>query len=116
MLSSERLDLLSPTPNSYLLRQFLTKILGCESLIAFSHFLRRTGNQQIAAVPATLWTHVNDMVCKLYNIQIVLYYYYCVSTINEPANHLHKDSDVFKVKTGSRFVKNIKGLAGIALA
>ena len=85
--------------------------------IAFTgkgYFFRRTVCKKHSAVFSSFRSHVNNIICHLYHIQIMLDNDYRIPLVYQPFKHGHQYADVFKVKSCGRFVKNIDRFPRVA--
>ena len=95
--------------------EFFCQEFWSESFLALGYFLWGSCTQQLTASSSAFWSHVDDIVCQLDNVEIVFDDKYCVAFIYQLLQYIHQDADVFEVESGCRFVQDIEGLAGITL-
>ena len=77
--------------------------------------LRGAGGDDLTATRAAFRTQIDDPVCGLDNVQVVLDYDDRVAVVAQPMQHVEQLLNVGKVQAGGRLIKNIKRLAGVAL-
>ena len=90
------------------------EILPGKRVRVFRHLLRRAGGNNGAAAAAALGTQVNDIVCPLDDVQIMLNDNNRVAGFDQLIQHLNQTVYVGNVQTGGRLVQNIDGLPGVA--
>ena len=73
----------------------------------------RTGNNYRSSAVATLWTHINNTVSHLNDIQVVLNNKNGVTRINKTLKNNNKLSDILKMKASCWLVQNIKSFTGL---
>ena len=76
---------------------------------------RGAGADNISTSLPAFRAQINDMICNFDHIHIVFDDQNRVAPFNQTVQHFQEDFDVFKVKSGSRFIKDIKRLSCIAL-
>ena len=75
------------------------------------HFLRRAAGHYLAAHIAAIGAKVDQVVCRLDYIQIMLNDQNGISHIHKALQHLDQLMDIRRVKSGGRLVQNIDGAA-----
>lgn len=95
--------------------QNLLEVLCCESFAAPGDLFWRPGEDDVAAKASAFWTHVDDIVCRFDDVQIVFYHNHCVAFVGELVEYGEQNADVFEVEACSRLVEDVKRAPGVAL-
>ena len=93
--------------------QYLGKEPGRIALPVLRYSFRCPAGQQTTAAASALGSHVDDVVGKFDDIKVVLDDQDGIATVDKFLQDTHEDSDVFKVKSRRRLVKDIKRLARV---
>ena len=72
------------------------------------HVLRGSGGYHAPTVSPALWSHVDDPVGALDDLQVMLDHDDGVSCIDEAVEHLDKSADVVQMKAGGRLIENVE--------
>ena len=70
---------------------------GGISVLTIRYFFRGSCRENQSALPATFWTHVDDMVGQFDDIQIVFDDDDGIASVNQFLENVHEDSDVLEV-------------------
>ena len=96
------------------LQQWSEELVGI-ALLRLHHVFRCAGKEKFAATSTTFWTHVDEPVCQLDDIQIVLDDDDRVATVYQLLQYVHQDADVLEVETGGWLVQDVERLARVSL-
>src|ERR1700694_5425517 len=95
--------------------QLFSQELCRKAFLYFEQQLRGAFEEDLSAAAAALGAEVNNMVCYLDHVHIVLDHQYGIAPVHELIQHFQQMMDVFKMQTGGRLVENIKSFARVAL-
>ena len=90
------------------------KILARNAILVVNNLIYGTLSDYLSATFATLRAYIYDMVGDLDDIQVMLNDNYRITSIGELCQHFEQLSDIFKVQTCCRLVKDVEGSAGIS--
>ena len=85
----------------------LSEIFCCDSASVFCHFLRRSEKDDLTTGSTTVRSHINEPVCLLHHIQIVLDDNNGVATIYQAVQQFHDLLNIGSVETGGGLVQYI---------
>ena len=80
------------------------------------HILRRARYQHLSTTGAAFRPHVDDPVCGLDYVQVVLDHDDGVAGVAQLVQHPQQQFDIGEVQAGGRLVKDVEGSAGVAFA
>lgn len=85
-----------------------------KALLVRCDFLRRAFGYDLSAAFAAFGAKIDNPVGSLDDVQVVFDYYYGIAVVSQPMQHFQQQIDILEMKTGSGFVENVEGAAGIA--
>ena len=77
-------------------------------------FFWGAGGDHLSAFPSPFGTHVDDVVGKFDDIEVVLYHDDRVASVDDALEHIHEDADVFEMQASGRLVEDIERFSRIA--
>ena len=91
----------------------MLKEFGSMTFPAIKEIFWGSCKNQVSAVPSTLLTKVNYIISHLDYIHVMFDHNNRVSPVDQLIQNLQQNPDIFKMKSGSRFIEYVKCLSGI---
>src|SRR4051812_21778332 len=77
-------------------------------LVTGSHFLRRSGNDELAALVAAFGAEVQNPIGALDHVQVMFDDEHGVTSLDETLQRIEQPLNVSEVQAGSGFVEDVK--------
>ena len=81
------------------------------ALVHFGDVFRCSRGHNGAAIFATFWTHINEVVAHLQHVEVVFNDHHSVALIHQFVEDVDEQLDVLKVKTSGGLVEDVEGAA-----
>ena len=72
-----------------------------------SYLFGGSRHQYHPSVTPAFGTHIDNVICRFYDIEVMLDYQYGISFIDQTVQYPQQHTDIFKMETRSRFIENI---------
>src|SRR5262245_17494648 len=87
------------------------RVAGCR-MVDSGYLLGAANGDDLTAPLSPLRAQVNNIVCHLDDIQVMLNHHDGVSQSDKTAQNVEQFLYVMKMETGGRLIQNVEGLAG----
>lgn len=100
----------------FILFQHFFHILSRIRARVIRYLLRCPAGNHLSAPVSAIRSHINNIICRLNHIQIMLYHHHRIAAVCKPVQYFNQLVHVCKMQAGSRLIQNIDCISRAAFA